>query len=318
MNQMKYKRKPMSVKASPKTVSVSVEGFRRVTIKDVARQAGVSRITAARILSGNPNYPASKKSTERVRNTARELHYQPNPFAQSLGRRRSHIIGLCVHQDSTIRERLAHAEYLVHLDPIIAGINTHPQADRYSIIIVRRDDTDPDLETSLRTKLRYLDGLIYITPCLSHRRILVRISEHLPLVLETAPDLQNLNTVSVDEHKVIRDAVQLLVEWGCRTLGLITWGTRAICVNDSRCKAFRKVLGEWDLPLGKSQIASRESGFETQGVMSEMLRRVPELDGVIVAQQWARLDAPIEPDAARHQYYSHFSRQHSVTEELRA
>ncbi len=265
--------------------------FRSITIKDVAQRAGVSRITAARILSGNPNYPASPETVEKVRNAAREMNYQPNPFAQSLGRRRSHIVGLCVHQDATVGERVSHSEYLVHLDPHIAGIHSHPEAARYSVMVIRRDDADPELEANLRQKLRYLDGLIYVTPRQLHLPILTRIADSMPLVLENAPDVKGINTVSVDEHGIIADAVRLLVQRGCRKLGLITWGAQDICANVSRSRAFRKALKSLGLPLSDEQVALGNSRFQTRGVMRDMLQRVPDLDGIIVPRDSALSNA---------------------------
>ncbi|MHB1134859.1 MAG: LacI family DNA-binding transcriptional regulator [Chloroflexota bacterium] len=66
----------------------------KITIVEVARQAGVSLGTASRALSGNTHVHALLR--ERVQNVARELGYSPDPFAQALRRGHSRTIAFCV------------------------------------------------------------------------------------------------------------------------------------------------------------------------------------------------------------------------------
>ena len=47
-----------------------------VTIKDIAKAAGVSVATVSRVI--NDNYPVSKEARERVQQVMQELHYRPN------------------------------------------------------------------------------------------------------------------------------------------------------------------------------------------------------------------------------------------------
>ena len=56
--------------------------FGAVTIEDVARQAGVSRATASRVLAGSSH--VSPAARERVVRAAAALDYLPNPTAQAL------------------------------------------------------------------------------------------------------------------------------------------------------------------------------------------------------------------------------------------
>ncbi|MCP1200464.1 LacI family DNA-binding transcriptional regulator [Notoacmeibacter sp. MSK16QG-6] len=67
---------------------------RRPTIIDVARQAGVSKSTAARVLSGGAN--VSPKVIEAVKLAVGELGYQRNNLAVSMRSGRSGLIGIVV------------------------------------------------------------------------------------------------------------------------------------------------------------------------------------------------------------------------------
>ncbi|MDO5690351.1 MAG: LacI family DNA-binding transcriptional regulator [Tissierellia bacterium] len=66
-----------------------------VTIKDVAREAGVSITTVSMVLNES-DYPISEKTKERVFQVAKELNYVPNRIARSLARKKSDTIALVV------------------------------------------------------------------------------------------------------------------------------------------------------------------------------------------------------------------------------
>ena len=67
---------------------------RLVTLQDVAREAGVSKVTAARVLGSYGT--ASPRAKEKVLAAARALGYQPNELASSMTTGRSRTIGVIV------------------------------------------------------------------------------------------------------------------------------------------------------------------------------------------------------------------------------
>jgi LacI family transcriptional regulator len=66
----------------------------RVTLRDVADRAGVSRTTASFVMTGRRDMRISADAEERVRQAARELNYRPNLVARSLRTNHSQTIGL--------------------------------------------------------------------------------------------------------------------------------------------------------------------------------------------------------------------------------
>ena len=73
-----------------------LNNFRSITIKELARQAGVSHSTVSRALH---NHPALAQETiERIQQLARELNYVPSHSARSLKTNRSHMLGVIVHR----------------------------------------------------------------------------------------------------------------------------------------------------------------------------------------------------------------------------
>lgn len=73
-----------------------MNNFRSITIKELARQAGVSHSTVSRALN---NHPAlARETVERIQQLARELNYVPSHSARSLKTNRSHMLGVIVHR----------------------------------------------------------------------------------------------------------------------------------------------------------------------------------------------------------------------------
>ncbi len=66
-----------------------------VTIKDIARQAGVSTATVSKVLNRKDSF-IGEETRQKVWALARELNYTPNSLARSLVMRKSHVIGIIV------------------------------------------------------------------------------------------------------------------------------------------------------------------------------------------------------------------------------
>jgi|GEM_PF-774775 len=71
----------------------------RVSLREVARRAGVSISTVSRVLTSSP-HPVSAATRDRVLAAASELDYYPDAAARSLKSRRSGIVGVIVHDIS--------------------------------------------------------------------------------------------------------------------------------------------------------------------------------------------------------------------------
>ncbi len=66
-----------------------------VTIKDIARLAGVSTATVSKVLNKKDRF-IGEETRQKIWSLARELNYRPNSIARSLVTRRSRVIGIIV------------------------------------------------------------------------------------------------------------------------------------------------------------------------------------------------------------------------------
>ncbi len=106
-----------------------------VTIKDIARKAGVSHTTVSRALLGNPLI--SPETTERIRRTAAEMGYRPSAAARSLKTHRSQALGVIV---SNIDDP--------YFSEVLQGIETTAQQSGYSLFIAASRH-DPEREDAI-------------------------------------------------------------------------------------------------------------------------------------------------------------------------
>ncbi len=119
-----------------------------VTIRDVARLAGVSTSTASLTLHGSDRVNAD--TAGRVWAAAKELDYRPNPIAQSLKRGHSAVVGMLVGDISS--------PFSGHL---LKAVEKRVLARRH-LLIVSDSDADPVLEASILDQLatQRIGGLI--------------------------------------------------------------------------------------------------------------------------------------------------------------
>jgi LacI family transcriptional regulator len=118
-----------------------------VTLADVARELGLSKMTVSRAISDSPLVNA--KTRERVMEVARRLNYQPNHFARALVTNRSFLIGVIVPD-------LMHSYFA----EILHGIGAYARAANYQIVIGNSEE-DVSREVSEAEALRSrTDGLI--------------------------------------------------------------------------------------------------------------------------------------------------------------
>ena len=124
---------------------------RRPTLADVAAAAGVSRATASRALSDNPNVNAETR--ERVWAAAQRLAFEPNHLARSLRTRSSRLIGMLLPD-------IAVASYAAALK----GAQGVLEQAGYQVMVMNTERRPEREQAALRTLYaRHVDGVLVAT-----------------------------------------------------------------------------------------------------------------------------------------------------------
>lgn len=145
----------------------------KITIGDVAKEAGVSIATVSRVINGN--YPVKETTRIRVQEAIDRLGFEPNVLARGLIHKKSDTIGIIVPSITNMFFPL-----------VVKAIEKNLRQKGYHIYLC---DTDgqPSKEISYIKSLssRQVDGIILIDPTIENVKsgYLEEISQKLPLVL---------------------------------------------------------------------------------------------------------------------------------------
>lgn len=180
------------------------------TIRDVARQAGVSVATVSRVL--NSSGPVSPATRRRVESVAKDLEYVPHGGARSLITRRTTNLGVVLPD--------VHGEFFSEL---IRGMDRATQAAGYHLLLTGSHANGAELAAALRVMRGRVDGLILMSPDIELTELDGVAPTGLPVVLINAgvTDGQRFDTLNVDNQGGAREAVKHLVSLGRTRVGLI-------------------------------------------------------------------------------------------------
>lgn len=241
------------------------------TVADVARKAGVSVSTAARVLSRN-GY-AAEATRQVVLEAAKELGYVPNQVARSLRTRRTRMIGLLIGDV----ENSFYSSIARHVESVAKDAGYH--------VVLCNGDDDPDDEREylgLLASMR-VDGLI-VTPTSKNRRQLTRLMESVVIVQmdRRVPGLA-ADAIVVDNEAGAASAVTHLVEAGHTRIGILT-GELDVATASGRLAGYERAMREHGLPAPETLVKSgsfhREHAIEDA---LELIRRRPAPTAIFAA-----------------------------------
>jgi DNA-binding LacI/PurR family transcriptional regulator len=182
----------------------------KVSIKDIAKAAGVSHSTVSRALQNSPL--VNPETAAQIQQLAQEMGYTPSAIAQSLVTRRTRTIGLVVTFVSD-----------PFVDRVVDGVEDMATTAGYSVFL---SSSQGDLEREMGVvetfHRRRVDGVIVLSSRVG-RLYSQRLQElSVPIVLiNNQADGEYLYSVSVDDEQGARLAIEHLLALGHRRIGYI-------------------------------------------------------------------------------------------------
>lgn len=212
-----------------------------VTIKDVARAANVSVATVSRVLNKKSN--VSDEAIEAVNKAVETLGYSPNFLGRDLRKSETRrILAIIASTEQTFYSE------------VLRGMEETASAKGYDVLIATTRD-DPKHELHLLGMLfsRSVDGAVLLGPKLDAETISSLAKNHnIAMCLER---LENCNvlTVTIDNVKAGKDAVNYLIAKGRKRIGLITTELRSQSSID-RELGYREALKENGIEYDESLV----------------------------------------------------------------
>src|SRR5215204_6521566 len=176
-----------------------------VTLRDVARVAGVHPATVSRALNEETRALVNEDTARRVLKAAEKLGYQPNPIARGLKTNRSYTIGVLVPD-------LTNPLF----PPILRGIEDGLETAGYTPLIANTDnDPERELLDSQAMRARQVDGIVAATARRDHRLHDALLEAGIELVLVNRRQAElPVSSATADDRLGMRLAVEHLIALG--------------------------------------------------------------------------------------------------------
>ncbi|WP_034345554.1 LacI family DNA-binding transcriptional regulator [Deinococcus misasensis] len=227
---------------------------RNVTIKDIAREAGVSISTVSRILNNAPLVRGEKR--QKVLDVIEQMGYEPNASAQGLVRGRSMTVGV-------LTQDIASPFY----SEVSRGIDVGFSGTGYQPIFVNGHWEAQDEASAVAALIRrQVDGLIILGGRLPEQQ-LHALSERFPLILigRDVPGLEHC-CLRVDDLEGAYLATRHLLDLGHRRIAHLA-GIASHKDAMERFEGYRKALSEAGIPFDPELVYEGEFN-EPSGILA--------------------------------------------------
>jgi DNA-binding LacI/PurR family transcriptional regulator len=235
---------------------IIVANRKRVTIIDVAEEAGVSKQTVSRVINDRPD--VADHTRVRIKDIIRKLGYQPDPIARSM-KGSTHTLG-CITPNLS--------DY--NFSSIVQAAQAEARKNGFFILTGSAQsevDVNPLLDEFLS---RRVDGILVINPRDDQRYklLLPLIQQDIPIVyLKNTPENEQVSAVCLDDETGGYLATQHLLSLGHTEIVMILGLQNEECTQDRLAgfqKAYRdvgkeplpslRVHGDWSAASGNQAI----------------------------------------------------------------
>ncbi len=224
----------------------------RTSLKDLAKELGVSIATVSRALHSSPEI--GKEMQQRVKELAKKLNYRPNPFAQSLRKEAPKIIGVVV-------PNLVTHYYAAVLD----GIEDEANRAGYSVISANSHENFEDEMRAIDNFVGlHVEGIIaclaQTTTDYSHYEEIADMG--IPLVFFGRTCLtDSFSSVTANGDEAAQMATQHLIDTGSRRIAFIG-GPNHLDMVSRRKHGYLEALRENHLVIDRDIVICGKIDYE--------------------------------------------------------
>lgn len=204
----------------------------KVTMKDIAKEAGVSVATVSHVINDTKNITEPKRS--KVLEIIEKYHYVPNSTAKNLRRQSTKTAAMVV---SSFTDSFVNG--------MIYGVEQKAREMGYSLLLVNtNEDEEYEKKTINLLYSKMVDGII-LSPTSNDIDYLNDFTESMPIVLANRfnPVVKNAPRVTGDNFRIGYDATTHLIQHGHRNIGVI-YAVPDVSTTEGRLEGYRQALKE--------------------------------------------------------------------------
>lgn len=250
---------------------------RSVTIRDVARKAGVAPSTVSRVIANNPLI--SKETQLFVRQAMEELGYVPNAMARSLANAVTWTIAIVMPRSAEL------AFQNPFFPEVIRGIASKTSEKKYDLLLLTPVTAEDEyLETMRVVKEHRVDGVIFLHSRTDQHLLQELADLSVPLVVVGRPLGEfPISWVDNDNIDASKQATDTLIGLGHEKIGFVS-GPLDLVVSLDRQEGYKRALVDcglkWDPSLIRVVDFLEEGGYQAT---AELLDSFPEMTALVVA-----------------------------------
>ena len=242
----------------------------QITIKDIAKELGISPSTISKALKGHRDISSSTKQS--VKELAEKWNYKPDQVALSLKSGLSKTIGVIVPE-------------IVHyfFSTVISGIEDLAYDSEYHVMFCQSSELYAREVKAVQTLLSSrVDGILVsvskTTDNFDHFRKIQ--ANNIPLVFfDRICDEIDTDRVVVDDEPGAYEAVNHLIEIGCKNIIHLS-GPPNLLIGKNRKAGYLRALRKHNMPLDENNIIRCDSREDAMSIVPELLNRTVKPDGI--------------------------------------
>ncbi|MGE5626772.1 MAG: LacI family DNA-binding transcriptional regulator [Solirubrobacterales bacterium] len=225
------------------------------SIKDVAKEAGVSIATVSRVL--NDIDVVNEDTKAKVKDAIAKLGYRPNIVARSLKTQKTKTVGIIIPDISN-----------QFYPEIVRGAEDVANIYDYNIMLCNTDlDKEKEIEYLKILKEKMCDGILYMSNSLEQDIIELLNELMLPTVLiENTDSTGRIPSVSIDNEKAAFDGVNYLISKGNKRIAYVGADKSYNSVSAARFAGYEKALKQNEILLDDNLISfsgkKAKNGFD--------------------------------------------------------
>ena len=243
------------------------------SIKDVAREAGVSIATVSRVL--NDIDVVNEDTKKKVLDAIKLLGYRPNIVARSLKTQRTKTIGILIPDISS-----------QFYPEIVRGAEDVANIYDYNVILCNSDfDVEKEKEYLRVLREKMVDGVLYMSSSLNEEILdLINELDLKTILVETKDKEDRLPSVTIDNISATYEGTKFLIEKGMKKLAFV--GVKGDTMNawGERYVGFEKALTESKIKINEDLIyfdsLKVKSGYEAA---EKFIKSKAKFDGIVCA-----------------------------------
>ena len=215
-----------------------------ITIKDIAKLAGVSHATVSRALNDSPLI--SDKTKDRIKKIAKDNNYIPNYSAKSLKLDKSYNIGVFLSALEGTSPSFFYSS--------IKGVNRLMKERNYNLVVKAIDDLNGDYSI---VNSKHYDGILVVSQKIQDDEFIKYIGAlNIPVVvLNRKINIEGTTCVYSEDRDGAYQAVKYLTNQGHKRIGLIK-GKEGFLNSSERLEGYKLAMNEASLTVDKKLIAS--------------------------------------------------------------